>query len=64
VKRPAPRWEWPTPPPEQHALDGLRRLVKREKKRKARLEKARREWYYDALLAEAEFDAWRATRDW
>jgi hypothetical protein len=57
-------WRWPQPRPEQPTLDGLRRLVKREAKRRKRLEAKRRAWAYDAMLAEAEFDSWRATRDW
>ena len=40
------------------------KVVRRERERKRREEKKRRERYYDALWAEAEFDAWRATRDW
>jgi hypothetical protein len=52
------------PPPEPREVAGLRRLVAHHKAAKKRRGKARAKWWADVLLAEAEFDAWRATRDW
>jgi hypothetical protein len=45
-------------------ISGLREMVKRERLRQDRQDRERHAAYYDALLAEAEYDAWRATRDW